>query len=58
VKDKKNKIRKIERTYEDFNWLYNELMAAYPGIIIPPIPDNIEILSFNENIALQNLEDT
>ena len=30
---------KIDRRYSDFEWLYNRLARAFPGRVIPPIPE-------------------
>eukprot|EP00755_Sulcionema_specki_P036505 Sspe_Gene.107081::Locus_85151_Transcript_1_1_Confidence_1.000_Length_1363::g.107081::m.107081/K17917/SNX1_2; sorting nexin-1/2 len=29
----------VVRRYKDFNWLRDQLVAQYPGVIVPPIPE-------------------
>lgn len=39
----------VERRYNDFAWLYNQLTYSHPGVIIPPLPEKQAVGRFNEN---------
>lgn len=48
----------VNRSYSDFEWLYNELFEHFPGVIIPSIPTRtvlakLNILSFTAAIRAQ-----
>eukprot|EP01135_Chromosphaera_perkinsii_P002862 Nk52_evm17s229 gene=Nk52_evmTU17s229 len=40
----------VKRRYNEFSWLYNNLVANYPGIVIPPIPDKKLMGKFQEKL--------
>eukprot|EP01059_Diplonema_ambulator_P002455 TRINITY_DN12090_c0_g1_i1.p1 TRINITY_DN12090_c0_g1~~TRINITY_DN12090_c0_g1_i1.p1 ORF type:complete len:405 (+),score=141.26 TRINITY_DN12090_c0_g1_i1:41-1216(+) len=35
----RNRHMTVERRYNDFAWLSHQLVARYPGCIVPPVPD-------------------
>ena len=39
-----------KRRYNEFSWLYNNLKANYPGIVIAPIPDKKIMGKFQEKL--------
>ncbi|KAJ3268486.1 Vacuolar protein sorting-associated protein 5 [Terramyces sp. JEL0728] len=39
----------VMRRFSDFFWLYNQLISKYPGIIIPPIPEKLQLGRFQDD---------
>ena len=33
----------VLRRYNDFGWLYQQLEAAFPGCVIPPLPEKLAV---------------
>jgi len=50
IKTSKNKgedVRSVERRYSDFEWLLQQLIEKFPGVIIPPIPEKNPLTMIN-----------
>uniref|UniRef100_A0A7S2WCE5 PX domain-containing protein n=1 Tax=Mucochytrium quahogii TaxID=96639 RepID=A0A7S2WCE5_9STRA len=43
----------VHRRYSDFVWLQEQLAEAYPGLIIPPLPEKQVMRRFNEPFLSQ-----
>jgi len=41
----------VARRYSDFEWLSKELAKAFPGIIIPPVPDKQAVGRFQDEFV-------
>ncbi|RKO90921.1 Phox homologous domain-containing protein, partial [Blyttiomyces helicus] len=41
----------VSRRFRDFLWLYQQLVARYPGVVIPPVPEKHAIGRFQEDFV-------
>jgi hypothetical protein len=41
----------VVRRYRDFVWLRAQMMKAYPGIIVPPLPEKLVVGRFSEDFV-------
>ncbi|KAJ1657105.1 Vacuolar protein sorting-associated protein vps5 [Dispira simplex] len=41
----------VRRRYRDFDWLFNQLAANNPGVIIPPIPEKQSLGRFQDDFV-------
>ncbi len=41
----------VDRRYNDFTWLSNELIKDYPGAIVPPLPEKLTLGRFSSEFV-------
>lgn len=47
------KGKEVERMYRDFEWLQSILTYAYPGVIVPPVPEKTPLAKLPQNLIEQ-----
>ncbi|KAI8821320.1 uncharacterized protein EV422DRAFT_527727 [Fimicolochytrium jonesii] len=47
----RNPSMAVNRRFSDFLWLFNQLVAQHPGVIIPPVPEKQTLGRFQEEFV-------